>query len=275
VTPGIALDDEGSGEPLVLMHGLATTRTIWRRAIPLLRGERRLVSLDVPGFGASPPVGPGFDLDEVAARVADGVEAAGVPAPYDLVGHSLGGALAVTLAAHRPGRVGRLVLVAPAGLRPMPARAARAFGAVAARAIPLRGRGEALADLAWGRRLLLWPGTAEPAALMPGEARALLTASRGATRISEALAAAASADIRPLLRRVDAPVAAIWGERDRIVPLGGLDTLLAVRPDATAARVPRAGHIPMIEQPQAFVDALEEVLAAGSPPGNKKRRAAL
>src|SRR6476661_8009037 len=103
----IALETHGQGEPLVLVHGLATSRVIWRRVVPMLPG--RLVVVDVPGFGASPPVGEGFDPDALADGIGD--------ARFDLVGHSLGGALSIGLAHRHRARVRSLVLVAPAGLR--------------------------------------------------------------------------------------------------------------------------------------------------------------
>jgi pimeloyl-ACP methyl ester carboxylesterase len=259
--PSVTCDSRGSGEPLVLIHGLATTRVIWRHVLPLLERGRRLVTLDVPGFGESPPAGPGFVLDEVAARIAAGLDSAGVEPPYDLVGHSLGGAVALTLAARDPDAIRRLVLVAPAGLRPMPASAARAFGAFAATAIPVRRRGAPLADFGLGRRLLMTPGTADPVSIPPADVRALLAASRGATRIAEALSTVACADLRPLLAKLPVPVGAVWGARDRIVPPGGTHTVQQIRPEAPTATVPGAGHILMVERPPEFAAALDDVLS--------------
>ncbi len=263
----LAFEVHGRGEPLVLVHGLATTRAIWRRVLPRLGARRRVIALDVPGFGETPPVGPGFDLDAVADAIADGLE----DAPFDLVGHSLGGALSIVLAERHPDAVRRLVLVAPAGLRPLPSVAARVAGTAAARAIPLRRRGAALADTGWGRRLLMTPGTAEPSAIPPAEVRAMLDASRGATRIAEALQSAASADLRERLRALELPVGIIWGAHDRIIPARGIDS---IRPGAPSVLVARAGHIPMIEQPERFAAALEQVIQALSRPGNIALRSA-
>ena len=256
---GLALEEHGSGRPLVLVHGLATTRVVWRRVLPRLAAQRRVITLDVPGFGQSPAAGPGFALAQVADRIAAGLEP--LDEPFDIVGHSMGGAVALTFATRHPERVGRLVLVAPAGLRPLPALSARAFGAAAERAIPLRRRGAALADFGWGRRLLMTPGTADPASIPPSEVRALLAASRGATRIAEALSTVVSADLRPLLARLPLPVGAVWGTRDRIVPSGGIHTVLSLRPEAATATVGGAGHIAMVERPGPFADALDDVLS--------------
>jgi pimeloyl-ACP methyl ester carboxylesterase len=129
----LAIGEQGDGdEPLVLVHGAGTSSAIWRRAMgPLVEG-RRVVAPDVPGYGGSPPAGRGFALEEVTERLADGLEEAGVPAPYDLVGHSMGGGIAILLAARHPERVRRLVLVAPAGMAALPRAVAGLLGAVAA-----------------------------------------------------------------------------------------------------------------------------------------------
>lgn len=256
----LTVDVAGRGDPLVLVHGLATTRSIWRHVAPRLARSRRVVVLDVPGFGASQPVGLGFDLDAVADRVHAGLSAAGVAQPFDLVGHSMGAAVALTLAARHRGAVRSLVLVSPAGLRPMPFVLAAALGIAAEVYIPARRIASPLADWSWGRRLLMTGGVVDGAVLTPVEVRLLVGASRGARRIGAALTAVASADLRGLLRDLPLPVGAVWGTADRVVPPGGLDTVRALRPDAACEAVDGAGHISMVEHPDAFVAALERVL---------------
>src|SRR5258708_2858476 len=113
--------EHGTGDPLVLIHGAGTSSAIWRRSLPLLGGPaRRAVAIDVPGYGASAPIGRGFRFDVVADRVVAGLAKAGVDGEFDLVGHSLGGAVSIVLAARHPDRIRRLVLVAPAGLASTP-----------------------------------------------------------------------------------------------------------------------------------------------------------
>jgi pimeloyl-ACP methyl ester carboxylesterase len=249
----LALERHGDGPALVLVHGLGATRAIWRHVLGLLPGT--VVALDVPGFGASPAAGPGFVLEEVADAIA-----AELPEAFDLVGHSLGGAVALTLAARHPERVRRLVLVAPAGLRPYPAVVGGVAGALSESVNALRRAGAPLADLAWGRRVLLGVGTRDPAALAPSEVRMLVGASRGATRVRAALATVAATDLRPALRSLPLPVGAVWGSHDRVIPRGSLDALRSCRPEAPVEIVARAGHIPMIERPQAFAGALARTL---------------
>jgi pimeloyl-ACP methyl ester carboxylesterase len=256
----LALETRGDGQPLVLVHGLATTRLIWRRVAPALSAERRVVMLDVPGFGASPAAGEGFALGDVVDAIAAGLDDAGVEPPFDLAGHSMGGAIALTLADRHRDLVRTLVLVSPAGLRPMSPRIADAFGVAAERLIPVRRAAAPAVDWRWARRLLLATGTVNGSAVPPTDARAMLEASRGATRTRAALATVAQSDLRPLLTRVPAALGAVWGEHDRIIPATGIDTVLARRPDAQVATVPGAGHIAMMERPEAFAERLENVL---------------
>ena len=258
--PLLALEESGRGETLVLVHGLATTRLIWRRVAPILDRGRRVVRIDAPGFGRSPAAGRGFDLAAVARRIAEGLDAAGVDPPYDLVGHSMGGAIALTLAAANPDAVRRLVLVAPAGLRPIPGVAAAAFGAAGAPLIALRRAAAPLTDLGWGRRLLLATGTVDGALIGPSDARAMVRASLGATRVRQALAAVAAADLRPLLDDLAVPLGLLWGAEDRIIPAAGAGPIVARAPAARIRLVAQAGHIAMMERPDAFAEALESLL---------------
>lgn len=256
----LALDVTGRGRPLVLVHGLATTRSVWRHAAPLLARRRRVVALDVPGFGASAPAGRGFELDAVAAAVLDGLRRAGVREPFELVGHSMGAAVALTLAGGAPGSVRSLVLVSPAGLRPLPGAVATALGGLAAAYMPLRRAASPLAGAPWGRRVLMIGGVVDGAALPAAEVRTLVAASRGATRTRQALEAVVRADLRDVLRDLPLPVGGLWGEGDRVIPPGGAATVMALRPGAACEVVAGAGHISMVERPREFVAALERVL---------------
>jgi pimeloyl-ACP methyl ester carboxylesterase len=247
---------------VVLVHGLATTRSIWRLVAPALAERRRVVALDVPGFGRSPPLAPGFDLEDVADAIAEGLAAVGLPARYDVVGHSMGGALALALAHRRPDAVATVVLVSPAGLFTIPRVAAQAAGATAAGLIALRRAAAPIAVHAWGRRLLMVGGALDGARFAPEEVRTMVRASSGATRTRQALAAAAATDMRDVAVHLLQPLAVIRGERDPVVPAGVVRALAARRPDLACATIADAGHLPMMERPEAFVDVLEDLLDA-------------
>lgn len=253
-------DGDGAAEPLVLLHGVASSRIVWRNvADRLAAGGRRVVAVDVPGFGGSEAAGPGFALDAVADRLAEGL---GLER-FDLVGHSLGGAVAVAVASRHPEAVRRLVLVAPAGLAPRAMDVAAVLGWAAELGTEVRrALGYQWVEHASARWALFATSVADPAALHPDDARLLLDASAGATRIADGVRAALEADLRDDLAAAPAPLGFIWGEADRVVPYAGLATLADLRPDAIAETLPRTGHIPQIERPAEFAAALERILAA-------------
>jgi pimeloyl-ACP methyl ester carboxylesterase len=260
MAPLLAVEESGSGEPLVLIHGLATTRAIWAPVTPALSQSHRVIALDVPGFGESAPVGEGFDLEAVADRIARGLAARRVGAPFDLVGHSLGAGVALTLAASRPGAVRRLVLVAPAGLQGLSPGLTRVMAAGVDGLLALRRSLAPLADLDWGRRLLLAFAAADGASIAPTQARMMVEASASAKRTSDALATIAGADLRPVLARIKAPLGVIWGAADRTISPGVAELVRAVRPDADVVIIDRAGHVVMVERPEAFATALKALL---------------
>jgi pyruvate dehydrogenase E2 component (dihydrolipoamide acetyltransferase) len=250
-------DDQGDGEPLVLLHGVATSRLIWRRVIEPLARRRRVIAVDVPGFGQSAPAGPGFDLEQVADRLVEGVPVE----RFDLVGHSLGGAVAVATAARHPEAVRRLVLVAPAGLAPRATRVAAALGAAAERAVyARRALGYQLVARSRVRHAMFWATVADAGRLHPADARLLLDASGGARRVSSGVRRALEADLRDDLAAAPMPVGLIWGTADRVVPYSGLEALRRLRPDAVVETLHGTGHIPQVEAPAEFAAALERIL---------------
>jgi pimeloyl-ACP methyl ester carboxylesterase len=254
----LAYDDHGDGDPIVFLHGLAASREIWHRARGRLAG-RRVIAVDLPGFGDSPGVGRGFALEEVARAVLDGIPAdAG---RITLVGHSMGGAVALTAASLEPERLGALVLCASAGLlaAPLPGWATRPAGAAWDASVHLRGRLEPLAGSPVGRRILLGLSTAPGDALSEADVRGVIRASTKATRTGAALRAVARADLREVLASVDVPVGFVWGTGDMVVPRRSLDAGLAARPDAEVELISGAGHLPMLERPAEFTAALERL----------------
>lgn len=246
----------------MLVHGLATTRAIWRHAVPRLERPRRVVAVDVPGFGESPPAGPGFQLDAVARALERGLPRGVAEGPFDLVGHSMGGAVALALALRRPDLVRSLVLVSPGGLSPLPAPVAELTGVVGERLIALRRAAAPIAVHPWGRRLLLAGGSVDGARFAAADVRAMALASRGARRVREALAAVARADLRDAAASLPVPLGVMRGERDPVVRAPVLRALAQRRAGLVAATIPGTGHIPMMERPDAFAHALDEMLKA-------------
>jgi pyruvate dehydrogenase E2 component (dihydrolipoamide acetyltransferase) len=255
----VALETTGAGAPIVLIHGVGTNRSIWSRAVPALAAERSVTMLDLPGFGRSPPP-ERWQLEPVAASVAAALEQE-VGEPFDLVGSSLGGAVALTLAAARPDLIRRLLLAAPAGVRPAPGPLPMIAGRIAGPYLfARRTAGLRFADSAQARRLFLAGTVADGSSLDVEAATLIWRASEQAVSLRVAMTAAAAADLRRLTRELELPFGLIWGSLDRIVPAHTAERILEIAPDAPLELIAGAGHIPHLERPREFVQALERVI---------------
>jgi pimeloyl-ACP methyl ester carboxylesterase len=256
----MAIKTSGAGDPLVLLHGVNTTHAIWRRVCSRLASTRLVVTPDLPGFGEPAPVRPGFALDQVADALAE--ELSRVAAPFDLLGHSLGGAVALTLAHRQRDLVRRLVLAAPAGFSPQTWLVANVQGHAYAAGVDIRDFvSRPMVRTGLGRRLLFGMVVADASALEVKDAQLMLEASRGGTRVREAVIAVQSADLRPLLAKLHIPLGFLWGERDSLVGFNILKQLRLIAPAAQIETIANAGHVPQIERPAAFVAGVEALLA--------------
>lgn len=242
---------EGSGDPLLLIHGFGAEIAAWRAFIGRIAAPNPVFALDLPGHGDSAPVEGGFDA--VVAAVEDAILAADM-ARLHLAGHSLGGAVAAALAGGGALDARSLFLIAPAGLGPAdraafidPFCAAETPEALAA----------AMAAL-----------VADPAGPPPAMARAAWAArARDGGAALRAMAAALFGDdapalaIGPALARTACPVRIVVGARDAVIPSQGL---AAPDPAIALHRLPGVGHMPQIEAPELTGRLLgQTVLSAG------------
>jgi pimeloyl-ACP methyl ester carboxylesterase len=242
----------GDGPATVYVHGLGAASAPYHAhiaAAPALAGRRSLF-VDLPGFGISDrPADFGYTLDEHAAALGTALERARV-AGADLVAHSMGGAIAILLAARRPDLVGRLVLV-EANLDPYPPGFTGSSGILAYSEEEFT-RGPGFAETL--RRVgPTWRSTmrcSDPLALY----RSAASLARGTTPTT-----------RELLLGLPIPRTYLQGARSG--PLAGHDELTAAGVDVVT--VPGAGHCVMFDQPQALVRAIAAggQCAPGSWPG--------
>ena len=229
----VAYQVAGSGDPVVLVHGLAGSMRWWRRNVSALAEAHTIYLVNLPGFGSFRRRGPGFTLAGAADWLVAWIEAAGV-APCHIVAHSLGGHVTIRLAARDPDLVRRLVLVAPAlisGHRPL---------------------------LAYLPALVV-AGRAMSPSFLP--LLALDTLRAGPSTILRAARSLLAEDVRETLRAVVAPTLLVWGERDTLVP-PSLGTLMrAELPDARLLLLAGAGHVAQYDRPDLFNAATLAFLA--------------
>lgn len=105
----IAYMTEGSGSPIVLLHGWPQTSHVWRKVIPLLATKHRVVAIDLPGLGESQAFDV-FDTGAVADIISDATETLGISS-FHLVGHDIGAWVATSLALRQEGRLNSLTVV--------------------------------------------------------------------------------------------------------------------------------------------------------------------
>jgi pimeloyl-ACP methyl ester carboxylesterase len=219
-----------TGQPLVLIHGLASSPRCWARTLPAVEGERRVLLADL-----FDDVDRGFDIGASAEKLA--VAVAAESAPADLVGHSLGGLVALHLAARHPDLVHRLVLVD-----------------VPALPHPARRLGQALAVAGSAARTDL-----SSIGLVLGS-----VLRRSPVRLLSATRATLEANVEKELDAVAGrPILLIWGARDLIVPPSVGRALEQRLPSARLVLIPEAGHQPMWEAPAAFNRELTGFLDPG------------
>lgn len=250
----LAWHETGSGPPLVLLHGWSLSGAVFAETAESLGGFR-LLCPDLPGHGQSSPP-PEATLASLASDIADWL-AVVAPAPLTLGGWSLGGMIAMELAARGSVPIERLLLIAttprftladdwPHGLPSVQVRALRRnlerrFEATLGDFLAMTfAEGEADADrLRAIRAFAVRPGG------LPDRASA-----------AALLDVLAEQDQRELLPRIVCPVLVVHGTRDGVTPVGAGRALAAMLPQGAVLEMPDAGHAPFWTRPQVMALAL-------------------
>ena len=248
----------GAGPRLLLVHGLGGAAWNFSELAPLILPGRRLLVPDLPGHGGSSPLPEASTLAGFADALAAVCRADG-PGAVDVVGHSLGGAVAVELAVRHPELVRRLLLAAPAGIsgaRRSTRAAVHAVGLVR----PGRLAGRYAVEVARSRRLrriVFGLLVSNPDALGGRAVHGFLD---GPPLHADSLAAGlalVAGDQRRQLEHVRCETLVLWGARDRQVPLeDGVEYARRLR--APLRVIADCGHLLIGERPDVCAAAVGE-----------------
>ncbi|MFJ3221823.1 alpha/beta fold hydrolase [Streptomyces sp. NPDC086783] len=239
----------GTGEPLLLLHGIGHHRQAWDPVLHILAAERDVIAVDLPGFGESPalPDGLTHDLATMNAALSAFCDALDLDRPH-VAGNSLGGLLALGLG--RDKLVRSVTALSPAGFWTQAERR-YAFGVLtamrhAACRLPLP-LVERLSRTAAGRTVLTSSIYARPHRRSPEAVVAETLALAHAEGFSETLRAGITVRFTDDVPGV--PVTVAWGTRDRLLVRRQGVRAKRIIPRARLVRLPGCGHVPMNDDP--------------------------
>ncbi|KUL31987.1 alpha/beta fold hydrolase [Actinoplanes awajinensis] len=269
----IAYDIAGTGEPLLLIHGLGGTRRTWDHVAAALAATHTVITPDLPGHGESDGPGGDYSLGALAAALRDLLVVLGHPSAT-VVGHSLGGGIALQFAYQFPERVDRLVLISSGGLGRQLTPALRAATLPGAETVvaglsrmpePLTRRALALVS-AVTPRLLAGADAAPVAAALHG----LTHRGRRRTFIRTARAVIdwrgqTVSALRHLRQLTGLPVLLAWGSADTTIPPAHHRAAAALLSDPRTLEIDGAGHYPHETAADRLLPALHEFLATTTP----------
>jgi pimeloyl-ACP methyl ester carboxylesterase len=282
-TAEIAYHDTGSGErTLLLVHGLGSSMTAWSKNLEALARDHRVVVVDLPGYGKSTKANYEYTMRFFAKAIR------GVVRELDLqrvvlVGHSMGGQIAMTYALDYPGTVEALVLTSPAGLEPFNDGEARWLAGMTTPAFTCNADDEAV----WTRHVQNFHRAPKDAEFMVADRLAVRGGPDFAdycVAVSRSVAGMLDEPVVERLPEIDVPVLVVFGDADALIPNpflhGGSTVRLAKKAvdrfaDAQLVLLEKAGHMAQFERAEQWNREVLQFLRShddAPTPGRARRR---
>jgi pimeloyl-ACP methyl ester carboxylesterase len=263
-----AFHDEGEGEALLLIHGMAGSSETWRAILPQLAKRYRVIAPDLLGHGQSAKPRTDYSLGAFAVGLRDLLDELGVDSAT-VVGHSLGGGIAMQFLYQHPEYCSRLVLISSGGLGQDVGLILRLLSAPGAELVmPVIAPGPVLRVGNSVRGWLTSMGLRSPRGAEiwnayssfsdPATREAFLRTLRS---VVDYRGQAVSA-LNRLQLRAEMPTLAIWGEDDTIIPVDHAYAALDARPDCRVEVLSGVGHFAHVEAPTEVVDLIDEFITS-------------
>jgi len=273
--------DIGTGPVVVLVHGQPGAGGDWVALADVLASDHRVLAPDRPGWGSDARGAMGIAAN--ADVLEELLEAAGATSPVTVVGHSLGGGVALELALRHPERVGALVLVGSVGV----AQSLSGFDRLLA--VPLVGNGLLRAGVGALRRVLIAAthfsehhprtrvGNIVPAlptvqAAIGTDGRPIVGRGRQSFLVEQRALLAETPELERALCRIAVPTAVVTGSSDRVVPLAASRSLATRIPGAELVVV-AGGHLLPFDEPEQLAEVVRRyaAFASGFRDGRRQR----
>lgn len=262
----------GEGPPVLLLHGITSSSRTWKAVTPRLAERYTVIAPDLLGHGRSAKPQGDYSIGGYASGVRDLLVALDLPR-VTVVGHSLGGGVAMQFGYQFPQRVERLVLVDSGGIGREVSLALRAAALPGSELVLPLLFTPTLHDALFGLRRALAGVGLEPNADVRGVAEGFASLTRADAR--RAFLDTVRSVIDPSGQRVsardrlyltsDIPSLIVWGENDRIIPVEHARVAHELMPGSRLEIFAGAGHFPFNDDPERFAGLLGEFIEATAP----------
>jgi 3-oxoadipate enol-lactonase len=251
----LAYVDSGERPTVLLVHGFPLNSGMWSDQIDRLSDFARVVAVDLRGLGRSAPVPGPCDVGTYADDCADLLDHLGVNTPVVVCGHSMGGYVALEFCRRHRGAVAGLVLVSTqAGADSPEARSKRDATVAQVKAEGISGLVDSMLPK------LLAPANAKADPELVAALRELMEEA-SVDGVAAALQAMRDRpDSTPMLGQIDVPVLVVHGNQDELIGVSAAEAMHAAISGSRLVLLEGAGHMPNLEQPDAFDEALIEFL---------------
>lgn len=243
----LAYERRGNGAPMVLLHGYPLDHHLWDMIAPLLSDTFELILPDLRGFGNSSTVESFFTMEDFATDVAALLDQLQIQKTA-IVGHSMGGYVALAFARLYPERVTGLGLVSSQVLADTPDRKEARYNSAAE-----------VADKGIGSVVAAMTTKFTSDARLQEFARQSMERQQPAAYIGALKAMAERVDSTPLLSSFNFPVVLVHGDADALIPVDRAREVKAAFETAYLVEISGAGHMPMMESPAKTAEALKHL----------------
>jgi len=258
----------GEGPPVLLIHGITSSSRTWKSIMPRLAEKHTVIAPDLLGHGRSAKPQGDYSLGAYASGARDLLVALDSP-KVTVVGHSLGGGIAMQFCYQFPEHTARLALVDTGGIGPEVNPALRAASLAGAELVLPLLFSPTLHDAALKARNFLSGFGLRGSADIEGVAEGFASLTEADAR--RAFLHTVRSVIDPSGQRVSAadrlyltreiPSLIVWGDRDRIIPVSHAELAHELMPGSRLEIFPGAGHFPFNDDPDRFIEVLEDFIA--------------